>query len=553
MDPLTVRIATQRRCLLPPGRARRAAAGDRRERHVARAGTLLGVLLGAILLSACAPPTEAPTGELSAEPTESQGSAGVAADGEESDDEGSLGAGEASSDDTPSSDALFAFVLLTTDEEGETAALGRVVLPLGAACPRLLGEDGGALETSARVNPDPELFPVEVCEAVLELGASATVEGGDLALPAVTRSPERVAVIGDTGCDGDDEDCADPSYWPYPLYAQAIADAGTDLVLHLGDYNYRGTPGHVVVDGTKESTYDAGDHAAEGSCEDNPFYVSQESSETPNDWDSWRLDFFEPSAPMLAAAPMLATRGNHELCSRAGPGWFYFLSPLSPLLGAEPGSGCPPPDAEDPLHFLDPYLVSLESLDVLMLDSTNACDAGDLHVEEYADQMERIAALVGAEPGRPTVLASHRPIYAVAPDEHEEREGEPVVINETLQQAIAIAMDGSLPADIGLLVAGHMHSFQATSPAGARAPQLVIGSGGVDIEGTIQPEELAMPVDGMETAVLSLAEHGYLDVELGAKGAWTGALISTDGETITTLATCGSSEEMGALVCRKVE
>ncbi len=42
-------------------------------------------------------------------------------------------------------------------------------------------------------------------------------------------------------------------------------------------------------------------------------------------WDAWNADFFTPAAPLLAAAPWAAVRGNHESCARAGQGWWRFL------------------------------------------------------------------------------------------------------------------------------------------------------------------------------------------------------------------------------------
>ena len=42
-------------------------------------------------------------------------------------------------------------------------------------------------------------------------------------------------------------------------------------------------------------------------------------------WNVWELDFFAPSARLLAAAPWIMVRGNHEMCKRAGEGWFRFL------------------------------------------------------------------------------------------------------------------------------------------------------------------------------------------------------------------------------------
>src|SRR6516225_8754599 len=47
-------------------------------------------------------------------------------------------------------------------------------------------------------------------------------------------------------------------------------------------------------------------------------------------WKVWNNDFFKPSAPLLATAPWIMVRGNHETCARAGEGWFRFLDHAAP-------------------------------------------------------------------------------------------------------------------------------------------------------------------------------------------------------------------------------
>ena len=44
-------------------------------------------------------------------------------------------------------------------------------------------------------------------------------------------------------------------------------------------------------------------------------------------WDAWDADFFQPARSLLAAAPWIVVRGNHESCNRAGQGWWRFLDP----------------------------------------------------------------------------------------------------------------------------------------------------------------------------------------------------------------------------------
>ncbi len=74
-------------------------------------------------------------------------------------------------------------------------------------------------------------------------------------------------------------------------------------MIHVGDYVYRETP------------------CPEGNttCAGSPWGYG---------WDVWNADFFEPAAPLLANAPWLVVRGNHENCARAGEGWLRFLDPL---------------------------------------------------------------------------------------------------------------------------------------------------------------------------------------------------------------------------------
>src|SRR6185436_10021583 len=113
---------------------------------------------------------------------------------------------------------------------------------------------------------NPHGFTVRVCEARYPFGPSLAVAGGPR-LPVVSRAPSRVAVLGDTGCKPNDQQgCGlDDPAWPLPALAKAAAANRPDLVIHVGDYNYRGTPSgfEKTVDGktVKLWYYDAGDGA----------------------------------------------------------------------------------------------------------------------------------------------------------------------------------------------------------------------------------------------------------------------------------------------------
>lgn len=264
---------------------------------------------------------------------------------------------------------LVGFVVLGQTDTGSPFALARVVIDQGGAdCPSLepASGKGDKHPMTARKNPDPDNFDVTVCEAVYPTdGSRINVHGASLHLPAVPQTLAHVAVFGDTGCKpSDQKGCEKNEDWPFGEMADAAtrADPAPDLVLHMGDYNYRATPGSIKIkqaDGKtqKVSVYDAGDNTPSATCTLSGPYYGQNSigSDSPDSWKPWKQDFFEPAAKLLAAAPWVFARGNHELCSRAGPGFFYFLDPGSDLV---PGSGgarvCPPAEEANPLTSVSP-------------------------------------------------------------------------------------------------------------------------------------------------------------------------------------------------------
>src|SRR3990170_4000321 len=92
-------------------------------------------------------------------------------------------------------------------------------------------------------------------------------------------------------------------------------------------------------------------------------------------WQTNNTDFFVPARPLLAAAPWIFVRGDHESCSRNGAAWFSFFEPRSR-----------PAACQD---FSDPYSVPLGSQDLVVFDSSNAADetANAAQVPTYASQL----------------------------------------------------------------------------------------------------------------------------------------------------------------------
>jgi hypothetical protein len=270
------------------------------------------------------------------------------------------GTGAAQAQQTAS--PFFAFVLFGEGTDGRPVPMVRSVAERAMACPALRSSHGGAPVTmTPRRRPVGGQFDdVLVCEARYPVGEAASVFFGDrrIDLPVVSLgTPRRVVLVGDSGCRGDTKDKPQPctgdgfaNVWPFGTMADEEVANRPDLIVHVGDYNYRGTPRGMVVPTRVSgyardmpvSFYDTGDLDDEDEP-DLPIgaaYWSQnmEGSPIPDKWAFWRDDFFLPATRLLPVAPWLLSRGNHELCSRAGPGWFFLLDANSTLLGRERSS-----------------------------------------------------------------------------------------------------------------------------------------------------------------------------------------------------------------------
>eukprot|EP00928_Gymnodinium_smaydae_P021914 TRINITY_DN18586_c0_g1_i4.p1 TRINITY_DN18586_c0_g1~~TRINITY_DN18586_c0_g1_i4.p1 ORF type:complete len:314 (+),score=46.02 TRINITY_DN18586_c0_g1_i4:580-1521(+) len=113
-----------------------------------------------------------------------------------------------------------------------------------------------------------------------------------------------------------------------------------DVVLHVADYLYKQGP------------------CAHGrGCE--PININEEWGDN---WKGWYSDFYQPSLRLLAAAPWVVLRGNHEICDRGGHGYFLFLDPR-PLPAHWDASYC--------LKRTDAYAVPFLREQFLVLDSAD--------------------------------------------------------------------------------------------------------------------------------------------------------------------------------------
>lgn len=246
----------------------------------------------------------------------------------------------------------------------------------------------------------------------------------------------RVVVLGDTGCRVAKKhklQKCDDAAWPFEDVAKHAADAvpKPDLVIHLGDYLYREEDGYG--------------------------------------WTTWQEDFFKPAKHLLAAAPWIMIRGNHETCSRAAEGWFRFLDGPKPT-----GSICP--------DMSKSFVVDLGGgFGIVVMDSASVAHTGEDDADEDEDEVpeqspgppvnwkSRLVANYNAIKGsipRNAWLATHLTFNGIRIAKKQN-----TVDNFMLQNAVGQI----LSSNVKLNVSGHIHLFEALNFSDKRRPQLVVG------------------------------------------------------------------------------
>jgi hypothetical protein len=374
---------------------------------------------------------------------------------------------------------------------GPSGAEIRAVVDQGP-CPKV-AVDGVPLAMQPRGRPD-QAFPVTVCSLAVPPGAREA-SLGDRRLPLWRGSPKRILIFGDTGCRLKGrviQDCNDPRLWPFATIARKAAAFHPDLVIHVGDYYYRESPcppGH-------------------SECAGSPY---------GDTWATWRAEFFDPAAPLLAVAPFVLVRGNHETCARGGHGWFLLLDAAPEPLA------CPAASA--------PFAVNLGGLDLYVLDSADTDDvnAPPDAVAAFSAQLDALAPQLARRPGW---IVTHRPVWGLTPVAHPGPLG-PVEtpLNATEQAAVR----GHDLSAVSMVVSGHIHHFASFDFGPSRPPQLIAGTGGDigDAGDTPQVREETPTLDGLTAHGISFDRFGYLLMDR-AGADWVGAFRDIDDRIVAT-------------------
>ena len=342
-------------------------------------------------------------------------------------------------------------------------------------------------------------FASRVCEAAVPRTAHRAAIGGQaLALPrAVIR---RIVLIGDTGCrmksaDKAFQGCNDPAQWPFAAIAARAAALHPDLVLHVGDYLYRENPcapGHADCAGTPWGYGEAG----------------------------WRADFLDPAASLLAAAPWIMVRGNHEECARAGQGWWRLIAPQPSRAHGD----CTDPADDFAGNHADPYHVDLGGgAGLVVADFAAVAGAKDPATHDrLAADMATARRLMRRH--RVRFWTAHVPVNPVlwadgAPG--------PVAVGPA-QRLDPLAV---LPARA--MFAGHIHTFQVARYAD-RPTQVITGFSGTLEDAAAAPANLAQAAGKPGIAAVRALttvpdQYGFALLERGKHGRWSLTAYGKDG------------------------
>mmetsp|Transcript_20787 Transcript_20787/g.42434 ORF Transcript_20787/g.42434 Transcript_20787/m.42434 type:complete len:697 (+) Transcript_20787:2007-4097(+) len=458
-------------------------------------------------------------------------------------------------DGTPDYESYFPIVYVVLGDDG--AAIARAIVNNTTPCPLIEFKDGignvngdvrkqheipTVTERAVGNNDLPFAFPVRVCEAIIkERGWTSNAYFGDKKLPLVPEDPSRFVVLGDTGLRSKPENlgigtCLDGPLmygihqclknftrndvnssefaghfqsldkWPLGTLMKRAVQEKPDILIHMGDFVYRQGPcPHPNINNATCSGINLPPRFSySGSSEEDMIMNFVPGLYGDTFW-SWWADFFYPSLEALGEVPWIALRGNHESCSRAGRGWFLFLSPQPYDSEAVAGAYCrdhtepwkisflreqfllvddstiePKDRGFDGLQFIPGDCPTKSGTDLQVpelmnrflatnpeQDCENIYDELDIFTQHFLKVEEMSKSY------ETNFYLGHRPIFGIA-------------CNDTK----LLSMDWTLQCSLGCttldrvsaLFSGHMHWRESITFQDSRLPpQIIAGHGGTDL------------------------------------------------------------------------
>jgi hypothetical protein len=377
---------------------------------------------------------------------------------------------------------------------------------------------------SGKSQPDvkPAEFPARTCEAAVPDGVRHVLVG-KFELNTPPPVIEHLLLIGDTGCrmkqsENAFQACNDLVQWPFPAVARNAALKHPDLVVHVGDIHYRESPCPEGNAGCAGSVWGYG-------------------------LDAWQADFLVPAAPLLAAAPWVFVRGNHESCNRAGAGWFRFLDARA---WTETGS-CNEPQHDAIGNFSEPFAVPLSpDTQLIIFDSSftagRAYASDDPVFKQYAQQLLQVEVLTKQKPH--SFFLNHHPVLGFG----DSANGTPKPGNGGLYSVMSASHPKRLYADgVDMVLNGHVHQFEALSFSSGHPAALVLGNSGSAMGWTINETaaRLAQPAPGavVETFITQPG-FGFATLDRTESG-WHLTEWSVEGKALKTCEITGTHLSCG--------
>jgi len=309
--------------------------------------------------------------------------------------------------------------------------------------------------------------------------------------------------------------------WPLAQIAATAAAMKPDLVLHIGDYHYRENACPADIAGCKDSPWGYG-------------------------WDTWEADLFKPAAPLLAAAPWIVVRGNHEECARAGQGWFRLLD-TGPYSAAR---SCDDPVNDGTANYTTPYAVPLGSdTQVIVFDSARTGKAAlpvtDPQFIAYQKDFKTVATLA-AKARTTSLFVNHHPILGYAPVAGSAPAGGNAAL---LSVAAQVNPSAYYPPGIALALHGHVHDFQAINFSSNHPATFVSGNGGDNLDAAL-PDPFPANLPPAPGVTLDRITHsvtfGFMVMDRSGTG-WTFKAYTKAGRL---MATC--TQSLNRIACDKV-
>lgn len=426
---------------------------------------------------------------------------------------------------SPNEQPVAAYSLVAPIGASPSGLVARAVVPAGAGCPRLqvVHEDGRRLFVPMTERKAPEttgaaFASLTACTADIPAGAVEASVGTTRIPSAMPQRIDRMAILGDTGCrlkGSTIQDCADVDAWPLAGIATSIAKEEPDVVLFTGDFFYR----EAACPADKSDL-------CGGSAAPIPGMPFKDTAY------SWAADVFTPMAPMLAAAPIVVTRGNHEECARGGNGYFLYMDPrkgtegdCAPVVGPD-GKLTVPVDNLTPTFAVDLPIDDDRELRLVVVDSAGDTDCEPTSVVplqrtrfERAEQLAR---------GSESWLVVHRPVAGWQPSDDCAPDG------DWISADAAVASAGLLDP-YEMIVSSHIHLAQAINIPGIPT-QFVVGNGGTLLEpgdapvGTTGPTFPGVSYPAPTSSWMAI-RFGYVMASPGSGTRWSMEMRDPDGGT----------------------